>query len=139
MSDDDSSAASSATPDLSNVVLDDVPLPNGIKNKYETEIKMCVHYNVDFSQFSGKGSGDFRKSDFTKAWKSAKGVEIERRTTSRTNAGQLLEALSRCDQCDACQSLKVAPPGCQCGACRGNYYGACSQVLSFRLVCSASP
>ena len=75
-SSDDDSAASSE-PDLSNVVLDDVPLAASVKKKYEIEIKLCVHYEVDFSQFQGKAASSFRTSDFTKAWKRAKGVESE--------------------------------------------------------------
>lgn len=119
MSDDDSSAASSATPDLSNVDISEVPLVASIKKKFEEDIRKCVHYGVDFSQFQGKSTRDLKKSDFINAWKSAKGVESdERRTTSRANAGRLLEALSRCDQCAACRSMKEPPPNCGCSRCR---------------------
>ena len=133
MSDDDSSAASSATPDLSYVDLSEVPLVASLKKKFEEDIKLCVHYGVDFSQFQGKSTNELKKPVFVRAWQSAKrgeGVEIERRTTSRANAGQLLEALTRCEECTACVSMKRPPPGCDCSGCQRGI--GCKEVTKAR-------
>ena len=50
------------------------------------------------------------------------------RRSGRENAGQLFEALQRCDQCDACLRMIRPPPGCKCSSCRGVGRGTCDQV-----------